>query len=107
MRRAERDYIDQQLADPNVQAKIVNNPTKEIPLLINEAARKNPLEWDVWVYRLVVIILGGVVFYFGTLYSNLLSTPNAEVPDSFIALSSAALGALTGLLAPSPVRRAD
>jgi len=60
-----------------------------------------PLRTDVWVYRMVVFFLGSAVLstILGGLY---IATTAADLPEGLIALGSAAVGALAGLLAPSP-----
>jgi len=63
---------------------------------------KTPLSSDPWVYRIVVISLG--VSVVGTIFGGFLLafTSGASIPEGLIALGSAAVGALAGLLAPSP-----
>jgi hypothetical protein len=69
-----------------------------------ETLATKPLD-DPWIYRIVVSILG-VVMLTGMIGSLILakapSNPPAQIPDIFLALGSAAVGALAGLLAPSP-----
>lgn len=81
--------------DPELQAEIRANPARAI------ADLAMPLQTDVWIYRMVVAALGLVVLIgiSGTIY--LANTANG-VPDALISLGSAAVGALAGLLAPSP-----
>jgi hypothetical protein len=69
---------------------------------LNEAAR--PLEYDLWIYRVVVGVLGVtvVVTVFGGIFLALKADPNIKLPDAIVAIGSAAVGALAGLLAPSP-----
>lgn len=65
-----------------------------------------PLETDPWIYRMVVLclgltvlatVIGGIVLtYIGG------SSPNFQIPQGVVAIGSAAVGALAGLLAPSP-----
>src|SRR5687768_13634229 len=63
-----------------------------------------PLENDVWIYRTVVAVLGFTLI--GTLIGGLaLKYQGTDLPDAIVALGSAAVGALAGLLAPSPVAR--
>jgi hypothetical protein len=76
---------------------------------IAEAIQGTPLSTDVWIYRAVVVILGVTVL--GTVFGGLAlvavghADPNMKLPDSIVAIGSAAVGALAGLLAPSPVTR--
>jgi hypothetical protein len=63
---------------------------------------------DVWVYRIVVIVLGITVLLtvtggLGLAFTG--SPNNYKMPPELIALGSAAVGALAGLLAPSPRER--
>ena len=64
---------------------------------------------DVWIYRIVVGVLGLTVLIAvsGALYLTALSSKEWAfvIPDALVALGSGALGALAGLLAPSPVTR--
>jgi uncharacterized integral membrane protein len=62
-----------------------------------------PLENDPWIYRIIVIVLGLVMLIGAGGSVALALVPTAkEVPTILIALGSAAVGALAGLLAPSP-----
>ena len=60
-----------------------------------------PLEKDPWVYRLVV---GGLVVVAAgsTIGGLVLAGMGVEVPVSVVALGSAAIAGMVGLLAPSP-----
>jgi hypothetical protein len=73
------------------------------------AARREPGDdrpRDPWTYRLVVIFLG-LVALVAIIGSIILKFHNAEaaLPDALVAFGSAALGALGGVLAPSPIQR--
>ena len=60
---------------------------------------------DVLIYRIVVTVLGATVLLtvVGGLGLAFLGSPNNyKIPPELIALGSAAVGALAGLLAPSP-----
>lgn len=89
--------------DPNLQEQIKADPVNAIA---NLAA---PLESDVWIYRIVVGALGLVVLIAitGSMYLAAQSSKEfiRTVPDAVLALGSAAVGALAGLLAPSPSSR--
>jgi hypothetical protein len=69
---------------------------------------RTPLATDKWIYRFVVCFLGlavlvSVIFtFFLTFYAP--SPQDLKIPDIFLAIGSAAVGALAGLLAPSPGR---
>jgi hypothetical protein len=66
-----------------------------------------PLQNDPVIYRMVVGALGLTVL--GTVAGGFALTfqAGAEIPAGLIALGSAALGALAGLLAPSPATRSS
>jgi hypothetical protein len=74
------------------------------------AIQGTPLTTDVWIYRAVVVILGlaalGTVFGGLALVAIGQGDPDTKLPDAIVAIGSAAVGALAGLLAPSPVARA-
>jgi hypothetical protein len=60
---------------------------------------------DVWIYRMVVGILGGVILTAAiTAFMAIVLNKSGDTPSIAIltSLSSAAIGALAGLLAPSP-----
>lgn len=60
------------------------------------------LQTDRWIYRIVVLALGfGVLSaMIGLIILSLNGV--APVPDGLVAIGSAAVGALAGLLAPAP-----
>jgi len=61
-------------------------------------------EKDVWLYRMVVVILGLSVL--GSLIGAiLLAIKNRNPPELLVALGAAVIGGLAGLLAPSPINR--
>ncbi len=62
------------------------------------------LSYDVWVYRIVVAALGLAVLA-SLVGATLLATQKLPIPELFVALGSAAVGGLAGLLAPSPFNR--
>ena len=65
---------------------------------------KRLLPYDPWVYRIVVLILGLVALasLVGTI---MLTIQDRSTPELLIALGSAAMGGLAGLLAPSPLNQ--
>ncbi len=75
------------------------------PLISQLSQIGTPLATDPWVYRIVVLSLGLTVL--GTVGGGFLLAfkVGASIPEGLIALGSAAVGALAGLLAPSPTRR--
>jgi hypothetical protein len=63
-----------------------------------------PLESDVWIYRMIVASVS-VVLLISVAGIITLSLQEKSPPDVLVALVSAALGGLTGLLAPTPKRK--
>lgn len=84
--------------DPNLQQEIKADPVNAIANLVA------PLQSDVWIYRMVVAALGLTVLV-AMVGSIVLGFRNMPFPDAGLALGSAAVGALAGLLAPSPNNR--
>ena len=68
--------------------------------------QQNPLNTDAWIYRIVVLALGATVLaiIIGVilLMASGKITDDKAVPTILTAIGSAAIGALAGLLAPSP-----
>jgi len=93
--------LERQMAEnPGLREEIKADP---VAALSNLAT---PLESDAWIYRMVVASLGLVVLIAisGAIFLTAKSSTAYiyQVPDALIALGSAAVGALAGLLAPSP-----
>jgi hypothetical protein len=94
----------------NEMAKILAKKDEELktnPKAAVEAARVEALSkttpayiGDVWTYRTVVVALGltVVIAALGSIY--IAKVPDATIPDVLLALGSAAVGALAGLLMP-------
>lgn len=68
---------------------------------LRELAATSPLQTDVRIYRIVVVSLG-MCLVAGMLGALILAFFGKEVPAEATALGSASVGALAGLLAPSP-----
>ncbi len=94
------DVVTRIAQDPAFAEEVKANPGKAIA----RVAVPMPLQSDNWVYRIVVGSLGIVIIttVFGGIY---LASLSKGLPEGIIALSSAAVGALAGLLAPSPARK--
>ena len=80
-------------------------PDQKIKLLESLQKIPTPLQTDRWIFRLVVAFLGVAVLLtiIGGFYLSIKTA--ATIPEGLIALGSAAVGALAGLLAPSPMAR--
>jgi len=67
---------------------------------------RTPLQTDVWIYRIVVVTLGLIVLatVCGGIYISVIARGDATVQlsEGIVAIGSAAVGALAGLLAPGP-----
>ena len=71
------------------------------PKLASEIAKRLPFEGDKFIYRAVVVTLGMVVLFTTVIYA-FLAFSKIIIPEALVALASASIGALAGLLAPSP-----
>jgi hypothetical protein len=69
---------------------------------ISGIAAASALTRDKWIYRIVVLSLGSAVLtgMVGLIILSLKNVPT--IPDGLVAIGSAAVGALAGLLAPQP-----
>jgi hypothetical protein len=68
------------------------------------AGMKNLLHNDIWLYRIVVAVLGLTVVA-SVVGAIVLALSGESTPEVIVALGSAAIGGLAGLLAPSPLNR--
>ena len=77
---------------------------QKVKLLESLQTLSIPLQSDRWIFRLVVAFLGLTVLLtvLGGFYLSIKTA--ATIPEGLIALGSAAVGALAGLLAPSPMK---
>ncbi len=64
----------------------------------------NPLAKDNWIYRIVVSSLGLalILTVIGGILAALIGGQGTALPEGLVAIGSASVGALAGLLAPSP-----
>ncbi|AEA47572.1 hypothetical protein [Archaeoglobus veneficus] len=93
------EFIRKIEEDEELQNKIKEDPVaaiREVAATIPE-----PLRRDVWIYRIVVIALGLTVLAV-VIGAIVITMVDKTTPDVLVALGSAAVGALAGLLAPSP-----
>ena len=68
----------------------------------NGAGAPGPLHSDVWIYRAVVAALGFIAIVTVVGAIMLAVVTGKDTPQILVALGSAAIGALAGLLAPVP-----
>jgi hypothetical protein len=90
------DVVTRIANDPQFEAAVKANPREAI------SAAMSPLP-DNWIYRIIVGSLGLICLLaiIGEIY---LVAMGKFLPEGVIALASAAVGALAGLLAPTPNR---
>jgi hypothetical protein len=95
-----QDFKTSLISNPELQQQFRTDPV-EAAKNINET----PLDSDTWIYRIVVLSLGlsimaiiiGILLLMGS--GNI---TDGKIPTVLTSLGSAAIGALAGLLAPSP-----
>ena len=96
------DFRSQLIVDKSLQEEFKNNPAQAA----QDMEVNSPLATDQWIYRIVVISLGATVIaiILGIIVLMAIGKiiDDKSVPTIFTALGSAAIGALAGLLAPSP-----
>lgn len=96
---------------PGVLAELQAKPEETILKLLAQAKQQVPsraLEQDKLIYRIVVSSLGLVTLLVvvGVIALAFKATANpVPIPDVLTALGSAAIGALAGILAPSPATK--
>jgi hypothetical protein len=110
--RSADKLVDFVLNTPGVLEQVKASPEETLRKIAKEITKEFPppaLIGDRWIYRIVVLALG-IVAIIAILGAILLSvkTPSGttiQIPDVLTALGAAAIGALAGLLAPSPTAK--
>jgi len=96
---------------PGVLAQLQVNPAQTLNALAAQAKEQVPrvLEHDRYVYRVVVSSPGAVavLVVLGAILLAYNSSGTIQIPDILTALGSASIGALAGLLAPSPAQHGN
>jgi hypothetical protein len=110
--RSAKIMADKILADKNLLTQLQTDPAKVLRETAEQVTRDLPTPAfvsDVVAYRIVVTALGlvCVAAIGGAIYLSARATGTAapNIPDVLTALGAAAIGALAGLLAPSPSRK--
>lgn len=97
-----KDLKNEVSSNPDLKQQFITDPIKTL----EQIADKSPLETDKWIYRIVVLALGitivSIVIGIIIIMSVNPNFSDKGVPTILTALGSAAIGALAGLLAPSP-----
>jgi hypothetical protein len=110
--RSANVLVDQVLNTPGVLDLVKAKPEETLRKLAEQVVRDLPppaFVSDRWTYRIVVLALGvvSVAAICGAIWLSSKATAGgspASIPDVVTALGAAAIGALAGLLAPSPGR---
>jgi len=97
------------LETPGALDEIRTNPAATLDKLTEQAKLQVPraLEQDKIIYRIVVssLALVTLLVVVGVIALSFKASGTVSVPDVLTALGSAAIGALAGILAPSPNQR--
>ena len=100
--------VNTAIETPGVMDQLKSNPEETLKKLALQSTQQVPAYVpDTWIYRIVVGSLGFVCIavVIGSIALAFNSGGNAEIPDVLTALGSAAIGALAGILAPSPASK--
>ncbi len=91
--------------DKSLEEEIRKDPDKAIAKITDLIdVTLSVLQTDKWIYRIVVSALGLTVLIVvsGGIYLAAKPDPATAIPDILVAIGSAAVGALAGLLTPTP-----
>lgn len=98
--------VNKVINSPELTQKVKDDPAQELPKIAKQVIRdmETPLKWDKWIYRIVVFSLGITILLVvgGAIYLAATKPGEVRIPEVLTAIGSAAVGALAGLLAPSP-----
>ena len=104
--------IDKIESDKSLVAKIASDPISTLDGLANQVKRENPpppptpASEDKFSYRVAVVVLSLVtvliVLIIGAKFLLIADASKFDIPQALVALGSMSLGALAGLLMPSP-----
>jgi hypothetical protein len=101
--RSADELVQRVAQNQNLVAELKADPVPTLENLANQVVRDLPpaLQSDPWIYRIVVSVLGLVVLV-AMIGAILFGYEKITIPETLTAIGSAAVGALAGLLAPSP-----
>ena len=103
LRKFSTTLINELHTDPQFMTKLQANPQTTLKAIEAEVRQAIP---DTWVYRIVVLAIGVALVSIVIGVLVMVATGNykgeASLPTMLTAIGSTALGALAGLLAPSP-----
>jgi hypothetical protein len=107
--RSANILVDRILGNADLKSKLMSDPENTLRTVAEKVTADLPppaFVSDVTTYRLVVTALGlvCVAAVGGAIYlaARVAPTESAHIPDILTALGATAIGALAGLLAPSP-----
>jgi len=110
--RSAKYLVDLVLNTPGLLDQVKANPHETLNKLAEETTKHlppPPLVRDAGIYYIIVGSLGlvSVSAMFGAIYLSAVAPAGGtvQIPDVLTALGSAAIGALAGLLAPSPASK--
>lgn len=102
----------QSLLEESKEPSTINNSRDQQGLQQNADAvnntfnlRQNYIQTDPWIYRMIVGTLTSTVLICLIGAISLQAKGNKQTPELLTALGTGSLGALSGLLAPSPIKR--
>ncbi len=116
MKMSEKALVDlEEVIDASTEPEITPEAKQLIKKKIlkekEKQRQKSPLATDKWIYRFVVCFLGlailSCLYFTFDLVSGASDQTTVKIPEIFLAIGSAAVGALAGLLAPSPGSGSD
>lgn len=112
--RSADELVRRILSDPQTWEKIQADPTTELLKLAQGVGEdmppRPPLESDVFIYRMVVAVIGivAIVAVIGAISVVLFAKPGTTdqtaLLTAMVSISSASVGALAGLLSPVAFR---
>ena len=94
------EFVQNVERDDSLQAELKKDPVKALRQGLVDRFPE-PLIHDFWIYRIVVSALGLSVVI-AVVGAIILASAGQTIPEILLALGSAAVGALAGLLAPKP-----
>jgi hypothetical protein len=93
--------------DEDLQKALKEDPVSALKKISSQAKADTPsaiYQRDKWVYRTVVVALG-LVLLTAAGGAIALALAGKTMPEGLVAFGSAAVGALAGLFAPSPIQQ--
>lgn len=106
--RSAETLVNRLMDDPAAMDELKKDPAAVLKRAKEQIVRDYPraLESDKWIYRIVVLALSSIAIasVIGAIVLAAMAPSGTpiNIPDVITALGSAAIGALAGLLAPSP-----